>query len=404
MNTIWQLTGYEWRKLWGRKMVLAAFALCLGIVVIASVVPLMGKVYIDGVEVGNAYQEDKIDQGYARALNGRAIDQGLLEEMVGAYRKVPLSEEKHYTGTWEYQKYARPYSPIFQIASGHRISSAEIFETWIPSEEDFYDRRQKMLERDWENLSLTEGEKAFWRSQEEQIPEPLVYQEHFAYDKLFGAFQTTALMGMLLVAVSLAGVFPEEHTRRMDQLTLSSRHGKERLYWAKILAGVLFALTTTLVLFGTNVLLTFALYGSQGFSAPFQLLYRFCSAPISAGQAMGIAYGCTLVTAVFLGILVMVLSELLRSGIATLGIFAALLMAGMVVQMPPALRTACQLWDWLPTNFISIWNIFGTYTLPFFRTHLTSWQAVPVLFLLLAIPTTLAGWIRYRRYQVSGKY
>ena len=130
MNTFKSLYFYECKKIWNRTIVKISLILCLILVVISGTVRLFGNYVVDGEILGSNYNEIKKDQGYARELNGRKIDQNLLEEMVAAYRKVPVTPEKHYTGSPEYQKYARPYSEIFNFTVSYfelKKATKEVF-------------------------------------------------------------------------------------------------------------------------------------------------------------------------------------------------------------------------------------------------------------------------------------
>lgn len=404
MGTFGNVYRYEWKKIWDRRLVKISFALCLVLVVISGTVRLFGSYVVDGKVLGTTYEETRRDQAYARALNGRAIDQQLLEEMTAAYQKVPLLQGTHYTGTPEYQTYARPYSAIFNFTIGNTdLLPEDIIETWQPSQQQLYQQRQIWLEGLWEGSELSQGEVQFWQQRESQVAKPLVFQEHEGYTQIFDFLQTLGFVIILFVSVALSGIFPEEHSRRTDQLVLSSPKGKTTLYWAKISAGITCAAGAALVFFALLAAVTFTLYGTDGFHAAFQLLYSRNSDPITCGQALLISLGNVLVTAVTVGALVMMLSELLHSSMAALAVSAGLLTASMAISVPNYIRWLSQLWDWQPWSFMAGWNIFGRYTLPVLGAYLTPWQAVPLIYLLLM---ALAAWgarAAYRRYQVSGR-
>ena len=404
MNTFKSLYFYECKKIWNRKIVKISLILCLILVVISGTVRLFGNYVVDGDILGSNYDEIKKDQGYARELNGRKIDQNLLEEMVAAYRKVPVTPEKHYTGSPEYQKYARPYSEIFNFTIGNTdLLPMDIFENWEPSEEYLYSQRQIQLEKKWKDAGLSDGEMNFWQQRENQIEKPIVFQENEAYNQTFLGFQTIGFIAILFLSISLSGLFPEEHGKRTDQLVLSSIFGKKKVYWAKILSGVSYAVGITLLFIAITTALLFVLYGCEGFNAPFQLHYRSSSDPISVGQAMLISYGNMLVTAVLISIIVMVLSELLHSGIAALAISSGLLIASMVVSVPEYYRILSQIWNWQPWCFLFPSTIFGKYTLSLFGIHFTPWQCIPVIYILTSMAIAWGGKFVYQRYQVSGR-
>lgn len=404
MDTFRSLYRYECQKIWNKKLVKISFAVCFALVVVMGTVRLLGSYVVDGVTLGSTYDEIRKDQAYAKKLNGRKIDQTLLNEMVDAYRKVPVTRDKHYSGSPEYQKYARPYNEIFNFTIGNtNLTAIDIFEGWEPSEQDLYTQRVTRLEETWRDIGLSETEIDFWTQRVNQIEKPITFQENETYNQMFLGLQTIGFIVILFLSISLSGVFPDEHSRRTDQLVLSSPMGKNLLYWVKISAGVSYAVAATLVFFAVMAGLTFALYGGDGFDAAFQLHYRSSSDPITCGQALLIGYANVLIVAILISILVMVLSEILHNSMAAMAISAGLLTASMVVAVPEHNRIFSQLWDWLPWCFPTPWNIFGKYTLSVFSVHLTPWQAAPIIYALLGIAAACGGKLVYERYQVSGR-
>lgn len=349
----------------------------------------------------NMYRTDK---RYSEALSGREINQGLLEETIAAYRKIPYTEELNYSMTEEYQQHARPYSAIFQFIVGTtNMRTSEVILSWQPDEAGLYHRRQLWLKSDWEDFGLSKSEMDFWQEQELRIKTPYVYQHHEAYDALTSCYQTVGLLVLLLIAICLSGVFSEEHTRKTDQIILCSSFGKTRVYWVKIMAGISFAAISTIVLSLFTWITVLCLHGADGFQAAFQLIYRATSAPVTCGQAMLILYGTMLYAAIVTSIFVMVLSELLHSNIAALAVSAGLLIIAMIVNVPAQHRVLAQIWSWLPWCFLTPWNVFAPYTVSVSGYHFTSWQAVPVIYLAAGIVITAVGKPIYQRFQVSGR-
>lgn len=96
-----------------------------------------GNYYVDGELIDTNYNMYQTDKHYSEALNGRAIDQSLLEETIAAYRKIPEVAGRHYTLTKEYQQYARPYSEIFNfIRQISGMQTSEVMLSWQPDEDD----------------------------------------------------------------------------------------------------------------------------------------------------------------------------------------------------------------------------------------------------------------------------
>lgn len=346
---------YEYKKILRKKIVWISTLLCIIALVFSICSPLLGSYYIDGKRISTNYQAYQTDKAYATALNGRALEQELLEETVDAYRKIPkVTGKQHYTSTPEYQKYARPYSPVFNFIGGTTdLQPSEIMLSWTPDETDLYERRQEWLTSLWENKKLTKEETAFWQEQENQVAKPVIYQETGGWENLFSDLQTVGILVLMVIAISLSGIFSDEHLRKTDQLILSSSLGKTRLYQAKIAAGIAFSASIALLFISITFLLTLILFGANGFHAAFQLIYPRCPEPLTCGQAILIAYGILLIVSVTVSIFVMILSELLHSNIAALSIITGLLLSSMIITVPEQYRILAQLWDWLPFCIIT---------------------------------------------------
>ena len=145
------------------------------------------------------------------------------------------------------------------------------------------------------------------------------------------------------------------------------------------------------------------MYGAGGFQAAFQLIYALSPEPITCGQALLIAYGNMMLTAILLSVFVMILSELLHSSIATLAVSAGLQIIALIVIMPEEYRVLSQIWNWMPWCFLTPWNVFGKYTLSVFGHYLAPWQAVPLLYIAAGMIIAAVGKPIYQRFQVSGR-
>lgn len=103
---------------------------------------------------------------------------------------------------------------------------------------------------------------------------------------LFNAVTTIGLFVLMAVSICLSVLFAEEHTKRTDQLILCSKHGKVMAYWAKIFAGISFAIGISLLFSIFAVVLSVGIYGMDGFDAMFQLMFAKYSYPLTACQAV----------------------------------------------------------------------------------------------------------------------
>lgn len=402
MNNLRIIYRYEIKKLTHRKLFLVTSFLCMLCIVISVFAGLLGTYYVNGEPVESNYEALRKDLTYQKALHGRAIDRTLLQETVDGYRQLP-EDTSHYTLTKEYEAFARPYSDIYNLIRSWTGMDLSTIQDWKADETALYEARASRLESTWKSIPLTETEKEFWRNQESLIDTPLIYYYHEGYDNILNCFLTVGVLMLLFTSVCLSNLFVDEHMRRTDQLVLSSVSGKNSAYWAKILAGVTVSVLAAIAMALLTIGLTLGYYGTDGFGMSFQSYLSSYSYPITIGEACLIAYGVLIVTSVLAAVFVMVISELFSSGIISLAISTALIILGNVVMIPTQYRAIAQIWDWSPMAYLSIWNIFDSRTLTLFGYCFTSWQIVPIIYILLSLAMSLIGRSIYRRYQVSGR-
>lgn len=406
MKNLGVLYKFELGKILQRRITWITAGITLFLILGLLALDSLGSYYIDGVKVDSNFHMNQIYKADQQRLDGRLIDQALLEEMSDGYGRIPkdaLNGRVHYVGTEEYQTYARPYSAIFNfVRRAGKMTTSEAM-TWKADERELYQRRQQELEKNWEDNFLTEKEKEFWRRQEKKVDWPVTFYFKEGYWHLLDSVQTVGLLMLFAVAICLAGVFSDEHSRKTDQLILSSRYGREPVYLAKILSGISFTIGFSLIVFTLAILETCFLYGLEGFWAAFQLMVPVSSYSLSVGESVVIAIGMVILASVLVGIFVMLLSELFRNSLGTLALTAGMMILCMYVSIPEQYRVLSQLWSYLPSNVVAAWNIFDCRTVPIFGVVLVFWQAVAILYAVLGAVFGVIGKKRYVGCQVSGR-
>lgn len=402
MHNFGRLFWYELGKILRKKIVWITTAVMVLVILLTISSGLFGDYYVDGVKVDTLFHMFQVDRAYQKALDGRPIDQELLQEMQEGYGKIPADADR-YTLTKEYQTYARPYSVISNLVRSMTGMNVDGIRQWKGDEQELYRLRQLLLEEEWDRQLLTQKEKDFWKSEEEKLEWPLVFYYKEGWWNLFDCMNTIGLLALTGVAICLSGVFTEEHSRKTDQLILCSKYGRKPIYWAKFLAGTAFSLLLCFLLIGIAFVWEFVLYGAEGFGASFQLIAADYSYALLVGEGVLVAYGMVIAATVLTGVFVMMLSELIRSNIGTLSIVVGIILLSLFFNMPVQYRVLSQLWSYLPSEYIAVWNIFGPRTVPLFGKILLSWQAVPVLYAVLAGVFAMVGKKRFVGYQVSGR-
>ena len=401
MNNLLTMYGFELKKILQKKLVWISLFICMAAIIFSILFPLSGTYYANGVAISTNYEQHLLDQGYRKALSGKFIDQSLLAETIAAYKDLPI--ETNYVVTEEYQTYARPYSEIFNLIQAWTGMNKKATVQWIPDETALYDSLLDRFEEIAINNHLTEEEIVYWQEKADTLTTPMVYQFHEAYRNILENFLIVGFMMLLFATIALASSFPDEHMYRTDQLVLCTTNGKIRLYWVKLMSGITVGCVGALLLTILTWILCLCVFGTEGFNAMIQIFYTTYAANITIGQACLIAYGCLLVTSILMSVFVMFLSELFHSSIAAISITTAMILAGMLVQPPVEYRILGQIWDYLPTCFLAMWNTFDVRLVSLFGMHFTSYQIVPLLYVVVAVLLAFLGSRIYCRRQISGR-
>ena len=404
MKQFGRLLYFEWKKIWKHKSIWITLGILISIYFIMQGAAIWGNTYVNGTILETRGEGVKKDMENGRRLSGRKIDDSLLQEMQQAFNKFTGREESDYMLDQEYQKTARPYVPLKNTLRYMLWESdSDLSEI---SEKEFYEKRAELVSEKWEAYMLSKEEKAYWQEKEDRLEKPFTYQYAAGYDYLvsMSGVYMVCMFATFLTAICLGSVFTEEHGRKTDQLVLCSRLGREQVYYAKIAAGTLAALAAAGILLVLSVVMSFAIYGPDGFSAQIQLSGGTVSDKTSIGQVFLIMAGILFLSVALTGIFTMVLSELTKSSIAAMSVVIGILFAARLVSIPARFRLLSQLWNYIPINLLKSDAGFQDVRLVSFAgLKFNAWEFSIILYILLIILLVAAGKNIYCRYQVRGR-
>ncbi len=422
MSNFKDMYVFELRKIFKRRIVWITLAIML----VLSCYMGMGQALTthtytntqDGssVEV-SGYEVIQTNKANALTIQGRLIDDALLDEVRECYRGVYYEGDGSIDGIEgvtvraeiegesvaeaevrrkEQERLKNIYEYVCRITGDynaiHNISAADLYK----------ERKDDIQERaKWQ--MLTEGELQYWEAQEENIAKPFVYGYADGWDWIIAEIYSLNVMLLLIIAICLSTVFAEEHVRKTDQLILCSKYGKRSLYTAKILAGVTFGLSSAGVMFLASLVPTLLIYGTGGFDVALQIYLPVTSWNITIGQAALLMFGIYLVVAVFYSVITMFLSEALRNSVAVMGI----MFGGMIFTLVFTPYTDCrafnQIYDLLPTLIFGMWKFTELQMVKVFGVYLKNLQIAPILYMMCSLLMFFGGKRIYKNYQVSGR-
>lgn len=424
MSQLGMLYQFEIKKILKRKMTWIAFVGVVLIVVFLCFEPLQDNITVADTQTGKSVRYSEYDtvlerQEQAERLNGRMIDDILLQEMQAAYVGVQnhgketvtnngaahvselvilemvLSDEKEAERRAEQQKqYQAIYDYVREVVGNERVHTVDAA--------SFYDERREQV-ADYERiLYLTEEEKEYWR--ENEVQTPYAYYWDQGPCMMLASFKTILALTALMIGMVFSGVFADERMRKTDQLVLCSRHGRGRLYLAKLLAAATLGTVATFLVSGITLLSFGVLYGyEKNWNAPLQIYLPSSPFALTMGEAIVILMVLLLLAAVLNSILTLTLSGWTRSSVATISLMVVYTLGTMVINVPGRLRFLSQALGLMPANLISVSALYDIRLVGGAGHYLNCWQAGMILYPLMILALVLLGGLVYRRWQISGR-
>ena len=402
MKNFWTLVRFELKKILSRKITWIAFGIVFTVMLAFGFYRAFVSHEVNGVRI-TAREEEMQAKAEEKKLAGCLVNDELLADMFAAMATDEATFQPYRT---LYNELVRDLcgSNTLALSKGSVEGAKEAL--GISQEEEFvYAARRQQIERKLENQYLTEGEKEYWHNvleTEESVPWEYDYYQgvHFIWVAAYTAIVLIALM----LAVSLANLFAEEHQKKTDQLVLCARNGRKVLCGAKITAGLLFTMGSTgLVLLVTAVsqLITF---GPDGWNAPIQLIVPNSMVQMTFGEMILYTYVVSILASILYCSIILCCSELFRnSTVAVMAVIVVLVLVPMMVLVPYEYRVLSQIFDLNPINVIAIWSATDFRLVPFFGNYLTVHQVAPVLYTVLAAGFLWIGSRAYLKFQVSGR-
>ena len=366
MNNFWTLVRFELKKILSRKITWIAFGIVFVIMLAFGFYRAFASHEVNGVRV-TAHEEEMQAKAEEKKLAGRLVNDELLEDMFAA---MATDEES-------FQPYRTLYNELVRDLCGSNtlalsrgsVEGAKEALGISPEEEFVYAARRQQIEKKLKSQYLTEGEKEYWHNvleTEESVPWEYDYYQgvHFVWVAAYTAIVLIALM----LAVSLANLFADEHQKKTDQLVLCSRNGRKVLCMAKITAGLLFTMGSTGLVLLATAIPQLIMFGTDGWNAPIQLIVPNSMVQMTFGEMILYTYVVAILAALLYGSIILCCSELFRnSTVAVMAVIVVLVLVPMMVIVPYEYRVLSQIFDLNPINVIAIWSATDFRLVPFFR-------------------------------------
>jgi len=411
MKRIGTLYAYELKKIASRKIVWIVGIIMIFLCAFLSFSDLISSSYYGEDEI-SGYEAMKINREYARNLADRKIDDTLLREMQDYYSREDVEESNDSISDGqisiitdesqedEIDKGIKEYTPIYAYVK--EITEDSNMALKISSDE-LYKMREKSILQNRTDQMLTEKEMDYWEEKDKQIETPFTYEYTESWSNLWNYMYTINFMILLMLAICLSNVFSVEYLRKTDAIILCSQYGKKHLYLAKVLAGISFGVIIAILFFGITAISSICVYGADGFSAALQIAFPLSSWNISIGESVLVLLFVLLIISVLYSVAIVILSEILKNSVAVMAIPVGIMILTMMIDIPYQFRIASQIYDLLPTNLLTVWELWDDRLVSVFGKYLTNFQIVPILYLIIIIVLFFVGKRVYLKHQIGAR-
>ncbi len=406
MRELVNLIGYEYKKIFQRRSTWIALMVVLVLTLFGGFGTLLGDVYVEGVKAESYYTIMKKERKALEKMEGEKLNQLFFEKVQKKAEEIykdksnPFQEDGSWTaeGWKQYCKFDIPYGHISDLCTVMEKDISTI------KEEDFYKERTKFLKDNYKGEGLTDGEIQFHIKENQQIETPFSYGNMHGFDRYFTLQYMTGMFLAFAIAICLAPMFAGEYTSNMDSLVLSSRFGKNKLIWAKLITGVSFSVLCAIFIFGISILEIGNIYGLSGWKLPIQVSYTgfYLSLPVHMLEMLGIGVGCGILATGMIAAVVMFCSAKMKSSFGVIIIsFIFIFVPVLCINAVIGIRFLYLFVSSMPTSMMYPWGTVADQLLHIGDHYFYLFQIIPILYILLILGLALWSYHSFKNHQIA---
>ena len=134
-----------------------------------------------------------------------------------------------------------------------------------------------------------------------------------------------------------------------------------------------------------------------------QIAFPLSSWNISVGESVLVLLFVLLIISVLYSVAIVILSEILKNSVAVMAIPVGIMILTMMIDIPYQFRIASQIYDLLPTNLLTVWELWDDRLVSVFGKYLTNFQIAPILYLIIIIVLFFVGKRVYLKHQIGAR-
>ena len=324
MNNFWTLAGFEFKKIFRRKLFPAAVLICLGIMAAAVFSSLSGGSFHHKVGRDiSQYEAMELDKAVILSNRGY-ITPELISKAILSNREMISNKDNYFVNEYgshlkedAYIRYILPYEPVIELIntvyaedldwlsmdalSLEYMKDDKAVDSLEPEQAEYFDSALKNFARSMvmreEGLSTAEMEKNLELI--EQLETPLYSDYYGGYEAYVRSSKSVATTALFLILLLLSPVFSNEYEEKTDQVILCTKNGKGSLCRAKLFVSLVISVLGAVLVMGLSWLAFLLLYGFEGGKVNIQVVNPGCTYPINLLEAclihfVSVVFACAL--------------------------------------------------------------------------------------------------------------
>lgn len=322
------LIKLEYKKMWNGISIVS--------IVVLSILTVIFAIVTLNIQHRTIDKEGNIVTGLSsfRALKEAAEDlegvmdgdyiQNLIKDYNASFDKAYLDEHRGFLGTGGVTKYIITNYVINYAYYGPYMSNGNdkigLDYEFLNSEESFY---QKYKDAIMEQLLYMNEENGVFQYSEEKVKvlqnkvdrlkTPFRVAYHTGLANINNYMGREYLVFFILLAFCLAAVYAKDSMNGIDELALSSKHGRKKDMAARWIAGNLFALSAYLIFVGMLIVVHGSIESLHGLDASAQTFWFDCIYNINVGTGLLLIFLGGLAGALVMANIAMHLSMMIKN-------------------------------------------------------------------------------------------
>ncbi|MDE7289164.1 MAG: ABC transporter permease subunit, partial [Oscillospiraceae bacterium] len=368
---------FELYKIVKRKLFLFSPIIILGTIITLLTGTLSSAYSYD--ENGNhvfGYKAIKYEKAYAEKVSGELTPEKVADA-IELYNKIAnnpdnlteygtFKESAYILELYPYQKIIRCVAVAYTqngFQPDYRMIETLTYDDGL----DFYNRRDKQiidtLNMDYSYGNYSDAEKNIILKFNGNVSEPYVLGYTLGWESLIQYSFAFFVILTFVALINVSSVFSNEFQRGTAQVILSSKHGRSKIFTAKIISAFLISTLMFVVFVGIYVLTYAAVYGLDGSGASIQSLNLLSVYDFTLGEAFFTAVIIAYAAFIFVIFFTLTISVICKSNFTSVLLALALYFIPIFLNYSKSSKLFNYIVDLFPIKALNAFEMFKQYKL-----------------------------------------